>query len=270
MDLPHTQTTQGSHVYRIPTAQLHPAWKQVSIASKAKDQRYPEGKTTGSHQACLADCLRISLLVVGSIFWMKVKSAQTIGSSGLSINKQQVVEEDMKKHTEIRISADLKQMYKNVWTHLKLHFIWSHRGRWPSRLLKPHQNCYSVHSRTRLQVHCTMHLKDIRASTYSWISIIIWKKTVAKTHLQTPNPAMPAKPVPEDQAAKHDWRARHRVDMSVDLAYYSHSSALIKKSMTTTYASWTGIFAVQVQYIGFSNICRIRIQIVPRNPRILE
>ena len=54
---------------------------------------------------------------------MKVKSAQTIGSSGLSINKQQVVEEDMKKHTEIRISADLKQMYKNVWTHLKLHFI---------------------------------------------------------------------------------------------------------------------------------------------------
>lgn len=185
------------------------------------------------------------------------------------MNKQQVVEEDMKKILKIRISADLKQMHKNVWTHLKLHFIWSHRGRWPSRLLKTHQNCYNVHSRTHLQVHCTMHLQDIRASTYSWISILSGKKPSLKTHLQTPNPAMPAKPVPEDQAAKHDWRdwgksqSGHVRRSCVTIVI----AQLLTNNMTTTMLLGLGFLPC---IFGFSNICRIRIQIVPRNPRILE
>lgn len=103
-----------------------------------------------------------------------------------------------------------------------------------------------------------IYKKDIRASTYSWISILSGKKR-RKNPPPNPHdgsPAMPAKPVPEDQAAKHDWRRLSQNGHVRRSCYYM--SMLLG----------LGFFAVHA--IGFSNICRIRIQIHPRNPRILE
>ena len=65
---------------RIPTS-TSPRLETGVNSIKSQGPKISWRKTTGSHQACLVDCLRIILLVVGSIFWIKVKLARTIGEN---------------------------------------------------------------------------------------------------------------------------------------------------------------------------------------------